>query len=196
MLKKFLLLVAVLIAITSFKTPPQRMLFIGDSLTCYKYGWQHQVAVAKGNNYLNLAVSGTILSQMKTSLNAQMKKDAVFATAFIYGGCNDGFCYVDLDQSLKYTQMMVDTCNARGIKPVVVIGFDAEKVIKKTIYNEEITVRSRNRYALLQKKMKEQLKNCLIVPVNPNFYYEDTSDGIHFMGTGHKKMADWVLCHL
>ena len=195
-MKKLFILLSIIFTVVSFKTPPQRMLFIGDSLTCYKYGWQHQVAISKGHTYLNLAVSGTILSQMKGSLNTQMKKDAIFATAFIYGGCNDGFCNVDLDQSLKFTQMMVDTCNARGIKPVVVIGFDAEKVIKKTIYNEEITVRSRNRYVKLQKMMKEQLKNCLIIPVNPNFLYEDTSDGIHFKASGHKKMSDWVLSHL
>jgi len=195
-MKKLLILLACILTLVSFKTPPQRMLFIGDSLTCYKYGWQHQVATAKGNTYLNLAVGGTRLSQMKYSLDAQMKKDAIFTTAFIYGGCNDGFCFVNLEQSLKYTQDMVDTCNARGIKPVVVIGFDAEKVIKKTVYDEVITKRSRDRYALLQKMMKDKLRDCLVIPVNPNFYYEDTGDGIHFKGSGHKKMADWVLSHL
>lgn len=195
-MKKLFILVSFLFTLVSFKTPPQRILFIGDSLTCYAYGWQHQVATSKGNSYLNLAVGGTRLDQMKYSLDRQVKKDDHFSTALIYGGCNDGFCYVNLDKSLEFTQMMVDTCNARGIKPVVVIGFDAEKVIKKTVYDEVTTKRSRDRYALLQKMMKEKLKNCLVIPVNPNFYYEDTSDGIHFRASGHKKMAEWVLSHL
>lgn len=196
MLTRIFLFLTLIITLVSFKTPPQRMLFIGDSLTCYKYGWQHQVATAKSNTYLNLAVGGTRLEQMRVSLETQLKKDAVWSTAFIYGGCNDGFCYVDLEKSLNHTQVMVDTLNAKGIKPVVVIGFDAEKVIKKTVYDEATTTRSRNRYAQLQKMMKDRLKNCLVIPVNPNFYYEDTSDGIHFKGSGHKKMADWVLSHL
>jgi lysophospholipase L1-like esterase len=195
-MRKLLILLTIIFTLVSFKTPPQRILFIGDSLTCYRYGWQHQVAVAKGHTYLNLAYSGKTLDWMKYTLDKQLKKDAIWSTALIYGGCNDAFCLVSLEKSLQYTQMMVDSCNSRGIRPVVVIGFDAEKVMKKTIYSDEITIRSRNRYALLQKMMKEKLKNCKIIPVDPNFTYEDTWDGVHFRGTGHRKIADWVLKHL
>lgn len=195
-MKKIFILLSLFFMIVSFKTPPQRMLFIGDSLTCYAYGWQHQVAVAKGHTYLNLASVGKRLDWMKYTLDGQLKKDAIWSTAFIYGGCNDAFCLVSLEKSLQFTQMMVDSCNSKGIKPVVVIGFDAEKVIKKTVYGDDLTIKSRERYAQLQKMMLEKLKNSQIIPVDPNFTYEDTSDGIHFRASGHKKIADWVLKHL
>jgi hypothetical protein len=198
-MKKLFIFLAITISIvlmTSFRTPPQRMLFVGDSLTCYSLGWQHQVATQTGHAYTNLAVGGYRMEQMKYKLDAHLKKDSIYSKAFIYGGCNDGFCYIDLNKSLKTTQAMVDSFNRRGIKPVVVIGFDASTVIKKTVYDEATTVRSRNRYAQLQKMMVDSLKNCQIIPYDPNFKYEDTADGIHFKASGHKKIADWVLKHL
>lgn len=180
----------------SFETPPQRMLFIGDSLTCYNLGWQHQVATQTGHAYTNLAVGGYIMGQMKYKMDDHLKKDALYSKAFIYGGCNDGFCLIDLKKSLNTTQAMVDTLNKRGIKPIVVIGFDAATVIKKSVYDDATTVKCRNRYAQLQQMMVDSLKNCKIIPFDPNFKYEDTADGIHFRASGHKKLADWVLKHL
>lgn len=194
----FLLIVATIIFTMSlsYKTPPQRMLFVGDSLTCYSLGWQHQVATQTGHTYTNLAVGGYRMDQMKAKMDAHLKKDALYSKAFIYGGCNDGFCLVDLNKSLNTTQAMVDTLNKRGIEPIVVIGFDATTVIKKTVYDDATTVKSRTRYAQLQKMMVDSLKNCKIIPYDPNFKYEDTADGIHFRTSGHKKLADWVLKHL
>lgn len=194
----FLLLVSTIVIATSlnYKTPPQRMLFIGDSLTCYSLGWQHQVATQTGHSYTNLAVGGYRMDQMKSKMDAHLKTDYLYTKAFIYGGCNDGFCYVDLNKSLNITQAMVDSLNKKGIEPIVVIGFDASSVIKKTVYDEATTIRSRDRYAKLQKMMVDSLKNCQIIPYDPNFKYEDTADGIHFRASGHKKLADWVLKHL
>lgn len=182
--------------ISSFKTPPQRILFVGDSLTCYTSGWQHQVATYKGNQYINLASGGKRLDWMKYTLDNYLKKDSIFSTVIIYGGCNDAFSQVDLKKSLKFTQDMIDSCNRRRIKPVVIIGFDASKVIKKTVYSDDITTKSRNRYAQLQKLMQDSLKNCLIIPICPDFTYEDTADGIHFKASGHRKIANWVLKHI
>lgn len=190
------LFLSFVILMTSFRTPPQRALFIGDSLTCYAYGWQHQLATSIGHSYTNLAVGGVRIDYMKRSLDAQLKKDSLYSKVFILGGCNDAFSYVDLKKSLKLTQDMVDSCNRRNIQPIVVIGFNATTVIKKTVYDEAITVRSRTRYAELQKMMQDSLKNCLVVPYDPNFTYEDTADGIHFKASGHKKLADWVFKHL
>lgn len=192
----FLAITLSIVYMTSFKTPPQRMLFVGDSLTCYSLGWQHQVATQTGHTYTNLAVGGYRMDQMKAKMDGHLKKDALYSKAFIYGGCNDGFCYVDLNKSLKITQDMVDSLNIKGIEPIVVIGFDASTVIKKTVYDEVTTVRSRDRYAKLQKMMVDSLKNCKIIPYDPNFKYEDTADGIHFKSSGHKKLADWVLKNL
>lgn len=184
------------IFMTSHKTPPKRALFMGDSLTCYHLGWQHQVANQIGHAYTNLAVGGVRIDYMKNSMDDHLKKDSSYSKVFILGGCNDAFSLVDLNKSLDLTQAMVDSCNRRGIEPIVVIGFDAATVIKKTVYNESITIKSRDRYTKLQKMMVDSLKNCKVIPHCPDFRYEDTSDGIHFLGSGHKKLADWVVKNL
>ena len=172
-----LLLVSLtIIVMTSLtrRVPPQRALFMGDSLTCYSLGWQHQVSTKIGHSYTNLAKGGVRIDYMKTTMDAHFKKDSIYSKVFILGGCNDAFSMVDLNKSLKLTQAMVDSCNRRGIEPIVVIGFDAATVIKKTVYDEATTVRSRDRYAKLQKMMVDSLKNCQVIPYCPDFRYEDT----------------------
>jgi lysophospholipase L1-like esterase len=181
----------------SFKsTPPMRVLFVGDSLTCNDYGWQYQVAKHCGNSYTNVSVGGKRLEWMKHRLDQQLKTDSLYSKVFIYGGCNDAFCYVDLKQSLKLTQMMVDTCNRRGIQPIVVLGFDPAKVTTKSVYDDATTRRCVARYVDLQKMMANELKNCKIIPVDSTIKYSDTWDGIHMSNTGHKKLAQWIINHL
>lgn len=180
----------------TYRVPPQRALFMGDSLTCYNLGWQHQVSSQIGHSYTNLAKGGVRIDYMKNTMDAHLKKDSLYSKVFILGGCNDAFSYVDLNKSLKFTQAMVDSCNRRGIEPIVVIGFNAATVIKKTVYDEATTVRSRDRYAKLQKMMVDSLKNCKVITYCPDFRYEDTSDGIHFLSSGHKKLSDWVVKNL
>lgn len=194
----FLLLslsVVIMMSLTR-RVPPQRALFMGDSLTCYSLGWQDQVSKQIGHSYTNLAKGGVRIDYMKNTMDAHLKKDSSYSKVFILGGCNDAFSLVNLQKSLDLTQAMVDSCNRRGIEPIVVIGFDAATVIKKTVYDEATTVKSRDRYAKLQKMMVDSLKNCKVIPHCPDFRYEDTSDGIHFLGSGHKKLADWVVKNL
>lgn len=192
----FFISLIVLISLISFKTPPLRVLFVGDSLTCYSSGWQHQVSKSLGNTYTNLSVGGKRLEWMKFTLDNHLKRDSMYSSVYIYGGCNDAFSYVDLRKSLKYTQDMVDTCNSRGIRPIVVLGWDPKRVMKKTVYGETVTIRARTRYVELQKIMLAELKNCKIIPVDTTVTFGDAGDGVHLGATGHRKFAQWVLNHL
>lgn len=192
----FLIFIFIVSLFYSYETPPLRVLFIGDSLTCYSGGWQHQVATNNGCQYTNLSVGGKRLEWMKFTLDNHLKKDNSYSHVFIYGGCNDAFSYVDLKKSVIWTQSMVDSCNKMGIIPVVILGYDPVKVTIKTIYDDDTTKRSRERYIELQKMMMNDLKNCKIIPVDTTVTYKDASDGIHLLASGHKKFSNWVITHL
>jgi hypothetical protein len=57
-MRKIVLLLLSVVLLTSFSTPPLRVLFIGDSLTCYTGGWQDMVAKKFGYQSLNKSSGG------------------------------------------------------------------------------------------------------------------------------------------
>ena len=198
-MKKVLFIVLSIIFLTSFDVPPVRVLYIGDSLTCAAGGWQDQVSKHFAYQSVNLAKGGVRTDYMKQVLLTQLKKDSAFNTVFILGGCNDAFSLVDLQGAVNNIQMMVDTCNSRGIRPVVIVGFNPAQVTTKTVYDEATTKRCVGRYIQFQKLMvdpKTGLKNCHIIPMDTTMVYKDTWDGIHFAPSGHKKFSQWVINHM
>ena len=200
MKKIFLFLLAiVLLTSLTYKTPPRRVLYIGDSLTCAAGGWQDQVSKHFGYQSLNLSKGGVRTDYMRSTLNTCFKTDSAFTRVFIYGGCNDAFSMVDLQGAVNNIQAMVDSCNRRGIEPVVIVGFNPSQVTTKTVYDAETTKRCVGRYIEFQKLMvkeKTGLKNCKIIPMDTTMVYSDTWDGIHFAPSGHKKFSNWVIEHL
>ena len=200
MKKIFLFLLAiVLLTSLTYKTPPRRVLYIGDSLTCATGGWQDQVSKHFGYQSLNLSKGGVRTDYMRSTLNTCFKTDSAFTRVFIYGGCNDAFSYVDLQGAVNNIQAMVDSCNRRGIEPIVIVGFNPAQVTTKTVYDSETTKRCVGRYIEFQKLMvkeKTGLKNCKIIPMDTTMFYSDTWDGIHFAPSGHKKFSNWVIEHL
>ena len=198
-MKKIVLLLLSVVLLTSFSTPPLRVLFIGDSLTCYTGGWQDMVSKHFGYQSLNKSSGGKRTDWMRLSLNDHLKRDSMFTSVFIYGGCNDAFSYVNLQGAVNNIQMMVDSCNRRGIRPIVIVGYDPIKVMVRTVYGTETTDRCRARYVEFQKLMvdpKTGLKNCLIIPKDTSVTFKDAGDGVHVSLSGQKKFADWVIKHL
>ena len=200
MKKIFLFLLAiVLLTSLTYKTPPRRVLYIGDSLTCAAGGWQDQVSKHFGYQSLNLSKGGVRTDYMRSTLNTCFKTDSAFTRVFIYGGCNDAFSYVDLQGAVNNIQAMVDSCNRRGIEPIVIVGFNPAQVTTKTVYDAATTKRCVGRYIEFQKLMvkeKTGLKNCKIIPMDTTMFYSDTGDGIHFAASGHRKFSKWVIEHL
>jgi lysophospholipase L1-like esterase len=136
---------------------------------------------------------------MRLTLNEHLKRDSSFTYCFIYGGCNDAYSYVNLQGAVNNIQMMVDSCNRRGIKPIVIVGYDPAKVSIKTVYDATTTKRCRERYIEFQKLMihpETGLKNCKIIPKDTTVTFQDAGDGIHLGGNGQKKFANWVINHL
>lgn len=200
MKKIFLFLLAiVLLTSLTYKTPPRRVLYIGDSLTCAAGGWQDQVSKHFGYQSLNLSKGGVRTDYMRSTLNTCFKTDSAFTRVFIYGGCNDAFSMVDLQGAVNNIQAMVDSCNRRGIEPIVIVGFNPAQVTTKTVYDAATTKRCVGRYIEFQKLMvkeKTGLKNCKIIPMDTTMFYSDTGDGIHFAASGHRKFSKWVIEHL
>jgi lysophospholipase L1-like esterase len=199
-MKKILLFFVLLVILSSWSfVPPIRVLYIGDSLTCAQGGWQDKVSKHFAYQSVNLSKGGVRTDYMRLTINEYFKRDSSFAQVFIYGGCNDAFAYVNLQGSVNNIQMMVDSCNRRGIRPVVIVGFNPTQVTTKTVYDEQTRVRSVNRYIEFQKLMVDEktgLKNCKIIPMDTTMFYKDTWDGIHFAPSGHQKLSDWVIKHM
>ncbi len=196
---KILFITFVCLILTSFKQNDERILFVGDSLTCYSGGWQHQFARMRHVKYDNISKGG---KRTKWMLE-QMKKYPIdkyeylpYYEIVIYGGINDSFSYVSEDETINNIQQMVYIARKMGALPIVIVGYDPNKVIKNTGYSNEVETRCRNRYIKLQKRMATDLKWCVIVPMDTTITRADSDDGIHLKSSGHRKFGKWVLDNL
>jgi len=170
-----------------------RLLFVGDSLTCYSGGWQHVVSKQLGLEYDNISKGGKRTDWMEKRLREHLSNNSDYGTVVIYGGINDSFAYSHPNLTIKNIQRMVDLCNEKKIKPVVIVGYDPSKVIFKTVYSDKVTEFHRKRYINLQNRIQTEIKNCKIIPMETTIDRTDSGDGIHLKSSGHKKFYKWVL---
>jgi lysophospholipase L1-like esterase len=162
--------------------PDYKILFVGDSLTSYRGGWQHQYSKMRGADYVTVSKGG-----MRTEwMLEQMRKYPI--DRYEYSPY-----YVSEDKTIYNIQQMVYIAKKMGAIPIVVIGYDPNRVIKNTRYSNEIETRCRNRYIKLQQRMIKELKWCVIVPMDTTISRKDSDDGIHLKSSGHKKFSHWVF---
>lgn len=191
---KYLILLSALL-FPSF-TKPKRILFIGDSLTCYSKGWQHQFANGLGKEYVNISKGGKRTDWMFKRLHDQFSVYTDYDMVVIYGGVNDAFSYVPVSKVVNNVQNMVDECIYYDIPVVVVLGYSPDKVFKRGPYSEVIMSRARKRYAEIQSRLKTQLVRCDILPVDTTVDRSDSDDGIHLRASGHRKFAKAMLANM
>lgn len=185
-------IIITIILMSFIQSQSDKLLFIGDSMTTYTGGWQHQLSKRLGSQYTNLAVSGRRTLWMKQTLETHLKANSKYNTCFIYGGINDGFAYVSIQSALQNVQAMVDLCNKYGIKPVVIIGYRPDVVMVNTRPAYPKLALHRERYIRIQTLFQTQLKGCQIIPMEETIIRADTDDGVHFKASGHRKLSDWV----
>jgi lysophospholipase L1-like esterase len=191
---KYLLLSILLFA--SFPKPTKRILFIGDSLTCYAGGWQHQLSKELGYEYVNISSVGKRTDWMLKTLRQHLYAHSNYDLVVIYGGINDAFSSVPPSKVVDNIQSMVDECNLRDIETVVILGYSPNKVLRNGSYSESIMERARNRYSIIQSKLDKQLLACLVIPVDTNVNRSDSGDGIHLKASGHRKFAKYMLANM
>ena len=102
-------------------------LFIGDSHTAnFKNGWQRRLSDSVGFICKNAAVSGKTTYFMLDM--AVYKLSNTIDWCFIYGGANDMYTHsITPQEAVDNIQAIARMCQKRGIRCVVLTGFDPVK---------------------------------------------------------------------
>ena len=104
----------------------RRILYIGDSLTCYKNGWQADVAKGLGMKFDNISKGGKRTKWMLETLESYLEKNEFHSTLIIYGGINDSFAMTKESETLNNIQTMVDLGNRYEMEVIVIVGYNPE----------------------------------------------------------------------
>jgi hypothetical protein len=163
-------------------------LFIGDSHTAnHDWGWQVIVCKKTGLRMNNTAVIGKHLPWMvniaKTSITSN------FDYCFIYGGANDIHGNRNPYQVVKDVQKIVDICNSKGVKPVVLTGFNAEECVRP-IKGQEFYPKAYTRY---QRILMDSVKNATVIDTRVVVRTDCGDWTCHMHPSGHKKVAERVI---
>lgn len=184
------------LTLMSFVKSEENILFVGDSLTAYSGGWQHQVSRMRHADYDNISRGGKRTKWMLQQLKKYPVDSYEYDEVVIYGGINDSFSSVSENETIKNIQEMIYHAKKMGAIPIVIVGYNPKKVIQNTVYSTEIENKCRNRYISLQKRMQTELKECVVIPMEEMIDRSDSDDGIHLKASGHKKFARWILKNL
>jgi lysophospholipase L1-like esterase len=184
------------LTLSAFKQEDDKILFVGDSLTAYRGGWQHQVARMLHVKYDNISKGGKRTKWMVNELNKLSDNSRGYTKVIIYGGINDSFSSVREDETIENIQDMVYTAKEMGAEPIVIVGYNADKVNRNTGYSNEVETKCRNRYIKLQKRIQRDIRGCNVIPMDNTIDRSDSDDGIHLKASGHRKFSSWVLKNL
>jgi len=165
----------------------KKALFIGDSHTAnHNYGWQIQVCQATGLQQNNIAVGGKTTSWMLQQANMYLTPN--YDYCFIYGGANDMYnSHISAGMAFNNIQYIVNICNYKGVKPVVLTGFDYSVCTRTD--NRMYPVKG----AELQRMLLSQLRGATVVDTRV-VYRGDCGDALcHMNYSGHQKTAQAVI---
>ena len=193
---KLIVIIFVCVLLMGFIQREERILFVGDSLTSYSGGWQHQLGRMLHTKYDNISKGGKRTKWMLSQLKQYSHKTDRYTKVIIYGGINDSFSSVREDETIENIQTMVDIAKKMGAEPIVVVGYNPIRVIMATTYSDDIETKCRNRYISLQKRIAKDIKGATIVPMTDTIDRIDSDDGIHLKGSGHRKFMHWVLSNI
>jgi len=167
----------------------KKAVFIGDSHTSADYGWQYQVCKKTGMSMLNTAVGGKQTYWMLQTASTALAGD--FDYCFIYGGANDMASNRPPIKSVKNIQKIVDICNERGIKAVVLTGFDPITCVN--IAGRDQYKGYPQQYAKFQQMLLDSIVGAQVVKTHC-ISRTDCGDYLcHMTASGHKKMAEAVI---
>ena len=167
----------------------KKAVFIGDSHTAADYGWQYQVCKKTGMSMLNTAVGGKQTYWMLQTASTVLAGD--FDYCFIYGGANDMAGNRPPIKSVKNIQKIVNICNERGIKAVVLTGFDPITCVN--VAGRDQYKGYPKRYAKFQQMLLDSIVGAQVVKTHC-ISRTDCGDFLcHMTASGHKKMAEAVI---
>ena len=191
-----ILVLVLCLVLSAFRQPEEKILFVGDSLTAYSGGWQHQMSRILHAKHTNISKGGKRTKWMVNELKKYSDNSAGYTKVVIYGGINDSFSSVKEDDTIDNIANMVYIAKEMGAEPIVVVGYNPEKVNVRTIYSNEIETKCRNRYIKLQKRIQKDITMCNVIPMENTIDRTDSDDGIHLKASGHQKFYKWVVKNL
>jgi len=165
----------------------QTALFIGDSHTAnFKNGWQRQLSDSVGFKLIPAAVSGKTTYFMLDM--AVYKITDQIDWCFVYGGANDMYTQSISPQEAKDNiQAIARLCSRRGVRCVVLTGFDPVKCTQTQNPNYA------RRYSTFQQLLLEGVEGATVVDTRV-ITRADCWDALcHMSPSGHAKIAERVI---
>jgi len=162
-------------------------LYIGDSHTAnHTQGWQIQLSQAVGFKMINASVGGKttywMINQGLYRINDKIDY------CFVYGGANDMYSSISPQAAVENIKGIARMCNGRGVKCVVLTGFDPVKCTRTNNPNYA------RKYALFQQLLLTQDMEGATVVDTRVVDRVDCWDGLcHMAPSGHKKIAEKVI---
>ena len=170
----------------------KKVLFIGDSHTSYSLGWQDRLCRRTGMTYLNTSVGGKTTTWMKGIALSSIHSGLDYC--LIWGGANDMAGTTKPALAVKNVQYIVDLCRAKGVKAIVLTGFNPKTCVDVT-GRGQVWQKYPGRYVVFQKMLQDSIVGAKVI--KSHFISradQDCGDFIcHMAASGHRKMADSIM---
>jgi len=163
-------------------------LFIGDSHTAnFARGWQKQLSDSVGFIMKNASVSGKTTYWMLEM--GVYKIDQGIDYCFVYGGANDMYTTtITPQEAVDNIKGIARMCTKRGIKCIILTGFDPVKCTRTTNPNYA------NKYAIFQQLLLTQyMEGAQVVDTRVVDRRDCWDDLCHMNPEGHRKIANQVI---
>jgi lysophospholipase L1-like esterase len=163
------------------------VLYIGDSHTSNPNGWQYILSNKTKMRMNNISVGGKTTGWMLERAKESVHEGLDYC--FIYGGANDMFnSKITIESAVKNIQIIVNICNSKGVKPIVITGFDP-----LTCINTPENPNYRVKYSNFQYRLLNTIKGATVIMTHV-VDRKDCWDGLcHMSPSGHKKIANHII---
>ena len=182
------------IAIPQIDTPTvvnvkdKTALYIGDSHTAnHNAGWQVQLSKAVGFKMINASVGGKTTYWMLETGHLKINDDIDYC--FVYGGANDMYSnHITPQEAVDNIKAIARICKGRGIKCIVLTGFDAFKCTRT----------GNGRYPFRYKQFQELLltdymDGAIVIDTRVVDRRDCWDNLCHMAPSGHKKIAEKII---
>ena len=163
------------------------VLFIGDSHTSNPGGWQYMLTNETKMRMNNVSVGGKTTSWMLDIAKESIHEGLDYC--FIYGGANDMYSSkITIESAVKNIQRIVNICNSKGVKPIVITGFDP-----LTCINTPENPNYRIKYSNFQYSLLNTIEGATVIMTHV-VDRKDCWDGLcHMSPSGHCKIVNHII---